>query len=141
MTAQETIEQLKLDLESLPEWEDRYAYIISLADQIAPLPEEYRTDANLVAGCQSRVWLHASLHEGLVVMNVDSDAVIVKGLVGMLMMIFNNRTPEEILNTGDEFVEVLGLSKHLSQNRSNGLASMIKQIRLFAIALTAQHAI
>ncbi|NQW30278.1 MAG: SufE family protein [Ignavibacteria bacterium] len=140
MSNQRVIDQLQLDLESLPDWEDRYAYIISLADRLAPFPEKYRTDTFLVKGCQSRVWLHAEINSGLVTMDADSEALIVKGLVGMLMMIFNNRTPEEILQTTDGFIEVLGLSKHLSQNRSSGLASMIKQIKLFAIAFMAQHA-
>jgi cysteine desulfuration protein SufE len=138
VSIQQTISQLKSDLDALPDWEDRYSYIISLADRLAPLPEEYRVDAYLVSGCQSRVWLHAEMLDGKMVMQADSDALIVKGLVGMLMMMFNHRTPQEIIDTGDEFVELLGLNRHLSPNRTNGLASMIKQIKLFAITLLAR---
>ena len=99
-----------------------------------PLPEEYKTDNNLIEGCQSRVWLHAEVADGKVIFRAESDALIVKGIVALLIKVYSGHTPDEILSSEPYFVEAIGLKEHLSPTRSNGLVAMIKQMRLYALA-------
>ena len=134
MTIAETITDLAEQLEQFPDWEDRYAQIIAMGKHLQPYPEEFRSDDFLVRGCQSRVWLHPSMDQGVVHFDADSEALIVKGLVAMLMKIYNHRTPDEILSVPSDFVSRLGLDAHLSQNRANGLSAMMKQLALYALA-------
>lgn len=134
MTINETIADLARQLEQFPDWEDRYAHIIAMGKELQPYPEQFRTDEFLVRGCQSRVWLHPSMQQGAIRFDADSEAVIVKGLVAVLMRIYNNRTPDEVLSVPAGFVSQLGLDAHLSQNRASGLAAMMKQISLYALA-------
>lgn len=140
MTIEETITNLASKLIELPDWEERYAAIIAMGKGLAPYPEEYRADQFIVSGCQSKVWLHPRMEQGVVVFDSDSDAVIVKGLVAILMQVYSNRTPAEILAAPADIAERLHLEQHLSVSRVNGLASMVKQIRLYALALSLKTA-
>ncbi len=121
----ELVEELNL----LPTWEDRYEYIIEFGKRLAPLPEQYRTEHYLVKGCLSKVWLGSECREGRVTYYADSDALLVKGLVAMLMHIFSGQTVEDILNARIFWVEEIGLNRFLSMTRANGLMAMIRQIR------------
>ncbi len=133
-TIAETIHDLAQRMQSFPDWEDRYAEIIAMGRDLAPYPEEYRTEQFKVKGCQSQVWLHPALVDGAIVFDADSDALIVKGLAAMLMKVYSGRTPAEINAHKDDVADALGLHQHLSPNRANGLASMMKQIRLYSLA-------
>jgi len=123
------------EFSALPDWEERYERLIQLGATLPPFPEEHRVEALKVRGCQSQVWLHARLEEGLLRLEADSDALIVKGLVALLLRVYDGRSPAEVLATAPEFLEALGMREHLSPTRANGLAAMLKQIRLYAIAL------
>lgn len=116
------------------DWLDRYQLLIDLGNEQEPLAEEYKTDNNLIEGCQSRVWLQADLIDGKVVFRAESDALIVKGIVALLIKVYSEHTPDEILASEPYFVEAIGLKEHLSPTRSNGLVAMIKQMRLYALA-------
>jgi cysteine desulfuration protein SufE len=114
-------------------WEDKYKHIITIGKTLPELPEEYRTETNKVTGCQAHVWLHADFKDGLVHFYADSDAMIVKGLIALLLRLFSDRSPQEILETQPDFIQQIGMDRHLSMNRSNGLAAMVKQIKLYAL--------
>ena len=116
------------------DWMDRYSYLIELGNELEPLEEKEKNDQNLIKGCQSRVWLVAERENSHIFFRGESDAVIVKGLVALLLRVFSGRTPGEIFNSNLHFIEDLGLKQHLSPTRSNGLMAMIKQIRLYAVA-------
>lgn len=120
------------------DWLDRYQLLIDLGNEQGPLPEEYKTDNNLIEGCQSRVWLQADLVDGKVEFCAESDALIVKGIVSLLIKVYSGHTPDEILESEPYFVEAIGLKEHLSPTRSNGLVAMIKQMRLYALAFKAK---
>lgn len=134
MTITQTIEQMATSLNAMPDWEERYSAIIAMGKGLSQYPEEHRTEQFKVKGCQSQVWLHPTLRDGIIYFDADSDALIVKGLVALLMKIYNERTPAEILSSKDDVAQQLSLEQHLSPNRANGLASMMKQIRLYALA-------
>lgn len=116
------------------DWLDRYQLLIDLGSGQEPLPEVYKTDNNLIEGCQSRVWLQADFVDGKVLFRADSDALIVKGIVSLLIQVYSGHTPDEILDNEPYFVEAIGLKEHLSPTRSNGLVAMIKQMKLYALA-------
>ena len=116
------------------DWLDRYQLLIDLGSEQEPLPEEYKTDSNLIEGCQSRVWLQADVVDGKIIFRAESDALIVKGIVALLIKVYSGHTPDEILAAEPYFVEAIGLKEHLSPTRSNGLVAMIKQMRLYALA-------
>ena len=120
------------------DWLDRYQLLIDLGGEQDPLPQEYKTDNNLIEGCQSRVWLQADLVDGKVQFRAESDALIVKGIVSLLIKVYSGHTPDEILEVEPYFVEAIGLKEHLSPTRSNGLLAMIKQMRLYALAFKAK---
>lgn len=120
------------------DWLDRYQLLIDLGNEQEPLPEEYKTDNNLIEGCQSRVWLQADFVDGKVMFRAESDALIVKGIVSLLIKVYSGHTPDEILESEPYFVEAIGLKEHLSPTRSNGLVAMIKQMRLYALAFKAK---
>lgn len=134
MSIAQTIHELTQQLNALPDWEERYGAIIAMGKNLAAYPEEFRTEQFKVKGCQSQVWLHPRLEAGTIYFDADSDALIVKGLVALLMKVYNNRTPAEILSSKEDVAQQLSLEQHLSPNRANGLASMMKQIRLYALA-------
>ena len=126
------------EYQALPAWEDRYAKIIALGRSLPPMPEDLKTDDNKVRGCSSTVWLHATSAGGKVVFQADSDAALPKGLVALLLEVYNQRTPTEILAAPPEFIEELGLNQALSPNRANGLSAMVRQLMAYAAALQAQ---
>ena len=121
------------------DWLDRYQLLIDLGSEQPPLEEQYKTDNNLIEGCQSRVWLQADYVDGKVFFRAESDALIVKGIVALLIDVYSGHTPDEILGSDLYFVEAIGLKEHLSPTRSNGLLAMIKQMRLYALAFKAKH--
>ena len=120
------------------DWLDRYQLLIDLGNEQEPLPEEYKTDNNLIEGCQSRVWLQTDFADGKIIFRAESDALIVKGIVALLIKVYSGHTPDEILASEPYFVEAIGLKEHLSPTRSNGLVAMIKQMRLYALAYKAK---
>lgn len=122
------------EFSAFSDWTQRYKHLISLGKNLEPIDEEYKTEDNLVRGCQSQVWLHADTDEGKVVFEADSDAAITKGLVALMVRFYSNRSPEAILQTDPVFVKKIGLQEHLSPTRSNGLAAMIKQMKIYAMA-------
>lgn len=121
------------------DWMDKYALLIELGNSLNSLDEKYKVESNLIQGCQSRVWLHAEEINGRIHFQAESDAVIVKGIIALLIKVLSNRTPDEIIDADLYFVDRIGLNEHLSATRSNGLASMIKQIRFYAMAFKAKH--
>ena len=122
------------EFQGLPGWEERYERLIQLGMALPPFPEEHRVEALKVKGCQSQVWLRARLEEGRVLLQADSDALIVKGLVALLLRAYSGLSPAEILATKPEFVAAIGMREHLSPTRANGLAAMLKQVQLYALA-------
>lgn len=138
MTINETQDEIVDEFSELSDWMDRYAYIIDLGNTLPPFPEADKTPAHLIEGCQSRVWIKADRKEdGKIDFEADSDAMIVKGIVTLLLKVFNGHTPDEILDTDLYFVDKIGLSSHLSPTRSNGLVAMVRQIKNYARAFKA----
>lgn len=136
MTIEQAAQDLVEQFEMLPSWEDRYAHIISYGKTLAPYPEEHRTEAFKIKGCQSQVWLHPTIQDESIHFAADSDASIVKGIIAMLLYVYNDRTPAQILAMKPDFIERIGLTQALSANRANGLSAMLKQIQLYALALS-----
>ena len=122
------------EFSSFDDWMDRYQLLIDMGSEQAPLEDEYKTESNLIEGCQSRVWLQADLVDGKVFYRAESDALIVKGIVSLLLRVYSGHTPQEIQESEPYFVEAIGLREHLSPTRSNGLVAMIKQMKLYALA-------
>ena len=120
------------DFSLLPEWDERYAYLIELGQKMEPLPEIHKTEDNIVRGCQSTVWLLRECQDGRIILQVDSDSLIVKGLAALLMKVFSDQPAEDVLKADLVFFEKTGLDKHLSSQRANGLMAMIEQIKVFA---------
>ena len=137
-TIQEIQDDIIAEFNDFDDWLDRYQLLIDLGGEQEPLPAEYKTDNNLIEGCQSRVWLQADYVDGKVLFRAESDAMIVKGIVSLLIKVYSGHTPDEILASEPYFVEAIGLKEHLSPTRSNGLLSMIKQMRLYALAFKAK---
>lgn len=137
MSLQQRQTDLVREFEGLSEWEDRYKKLIEFGKNLPDLPPEKRLEDYKVKGCQSQVWIHARLEEGQVIFEADSDAILVKGLVAMLLRVYSNATPEEILTTSPEFVKQIGLEGKLSPSRANGLFAMIKQMKFYAMAFQA----
>lgn len=135
MRSDERISKIKHDFQTLQSWEDRYQKIISLGKELPPMEASLQTDDNKVRGCQSQVWLSVQVLEGQFLhFTADSDALIVKGLVALLLYVYQDLTPSEILSTSPQFLKDLGLEQHLSPSRTNGLQSMLKQIQYYAAA-------
>ncbi len=132
--------QIIEDFSFLPEWDDRYAYLIELGQKMAPLPEEKKTEENIVRGCQSTVWLHKDCQGGILHLKADSDSLIVKGLAALLMQVYSGQPADEAATAELTFFDETGLNKHLSSQRANGLKAMIDQIRKFAIPCAAGEA-
>lgn len=138
MTIKEIQEKIIKEFETFKEWMDKYNYLIELSNDLPVIEEKYRTDEYIIKGCQSNVWLYASFKDGVIKFTADSDAIITKGLIALLIRVLSGRTPEEIMNTDLYFIDKIGLKQHLSPTRSNGLLSMIKQMKLYAIAYNAK---
>lgn len=140
MTINEVQDEIIDEMEGMDDWLDRYAYIIDLGNTLPPIPEDLKTPANLIEGCQSRVWIDANhTPDGKIHFEAESDALIVKGIVALLMRVLNDRTPDEILGADLYFIDKIGLSEHLSPTRSNGLVAMVRQIRNYATAFKLMH--
>ena len=139
MSINEKQEEIISEFEMFDDWMDRYQLLIDLGNSQESLDEEYKTDQNLIEGCQSRVWLQADLVNGKVVYKAESDAIIVKGIITLLIQVLSNHTPDEIINAGLYFIDKIGLHEHLSPTRSNGLLSMLKQMRLYALVFKAKQ--
>ena len=134
MTINEAQDDIIAEFGEVDDWMDRYQMLIDLGSEQQPLDERHKTDANLIDGCQSRVWLHAEMREGKLHFDAESDALIVKGIVALLVRVLSDHTPDEILGSDLYFIDRIGLKEHLSPTRSNGLLAMVKQMRLYAMA-------
>ncbi len=139
MTIDQVQDNIIEDFSSFDDWMDKYALLIELGNSLEPLDEKSKTPENLIQGCQSKVWLDADYNDGIVNFKAESDAVIVKGIVSLLIKVLSGHTPDEILNSDLYFIEEIGLKEHLSPTRSNGLLSMVKQMRLYAMAFKAKE--
>jgi cysteine desulfuration protein SufE len=137
MTINDIQDELIEEFELFDDWADKYEYIIDLGKKLKPFPEEAKTEENIIKGCQSRVWLNAKMDGENTVYEADSEAIIVKGLVSMLIRVLSNHKPEEIANADLYFIDKIGMTSHLAQTRSNGLASMVKQMKNYAIAFAS----
>lgn len=134
MTIEEKQDRIIRQFELLGDWPERYKYIIKLGQKLDPLDEQYKIEENLVRGCQSQVWLHTELQDDKIIFKADSDAAITKGLVALMVQFYSGEKPEVILNTNPDFIKKIGMQDHLSPTRSNGLASMVKQMKIYAMA-------
>ena len=134
MTIQEVEQQITEEFDLFEDWMDKYNYIIELGKELPLIDPKYKTQPYLIVGCQSQVWLHASFENGLVYFKADSDAIITKGIVNLLIRVLSGRTPKEIIDAPLAYLDQIGIKNHLSPTRSNGLASMIKQMKLYAVA-------
>jgi cysteine desulfuration protein SufE len=139
MTIKERQDEIIEEFAMLDAWEDKYEYIIDLGKKLAPMPIDQKTDTTKIKGCQSQVWVHAESQDGLVHLNGDSDAMIVRGLVAMVLRVLDGQRPAEIANADLFFPSQIGMDKHLAATRSNGLAAMIKQVKLYGMALSMQE--
>ena len=134
MSIAETEQEIIDEFSMFDQWDDKYQYIIDLGKSLPPMEEQYKTEDRLIKGCQSRVWLHSELKDGKVFFTADSDAIITKGLVALMIRVLSGHTPDEIIAAKLDFIDTIGLTKHLSPTRSNGLLSMIRQMKLDALA-------
>ena len=139
MTINELQNNVIEEFADFDDWMDKYALLIDLGNSLPPLEEKYKTDSNLIEGCQSRVWLQADYVDGKILFKGESDAVIVKGIVSLLISILSDHTPQEILDADLYFIEKIGLKEHLSPTRSNGLVAMVKQMRMYALAFRTKE--
>jgi cysteine desulfuration protein SufE len=132
-------DELIQEFEMFDDWMDKYNYIIELGKDLPMIDPQYKTEEYLISGCQSQVWLHPEMRDGLLFFTADSDAIITKGIVNLLIRVLSGHTPREILENDLSYIDAIGLKNHLSPTRSNGLASMITQIKLYALAYTAKQ--
>lgn len=138
MTINELQDQVIEEFGDFEDWMDKYQLLIDLGNEQLPLDEKDKTEQNLIEGCQSRVWLQAEMVDGKVLFRAESDALIVKGIISLLIKVVSNHTPDEILDNDLYFIDKIGLKEHLSPTRSNGLLSMVKQMRMYALAFKAK---
>lgn len=121
------------------EWDERYQYVIDLGKTLPLIDEQYKSEDNIIKGCQSKVWLHGEQQDGNIVFTADSDAILTKGIIAILIRVFSNQKPADILDADTAFIDEIGLKEHLSPTRANGLVSMIKQIKMYALAFSAKN--
>jgi cysteine desulfuration protein SufE len=140
MTINEAQDEIVEEFSEIDDWMDRYQMLIDMGSEQKPLPEEEKTEQNLIPGCQSRLWLVCDDVDGLLYFRAESDAIIVKGIVALLIRVLNGHTPKEIAEADLYFIDKIGLHEHLSPTRSNGLLSMVKQMRMYALAYEAKEA-
>jgi cysteine desulfuration protein SufE len=138
MTINEIQDEIIEEFDGLDDWMDRYQMLIDLGNEQEPLAEQYKVEQNLIDGCQSRVWLQADLVDGKIHFQAESDALIVKGIVSLLIRVLSDHTPQEILDADLYFIDRIGLKEHLSPTRSNGLVAMVRQMRVYAVAFGAK---
>ena len=134
MTIKEIQEEIIEEFSMFDDWMERYEYIIELGKSIPMIDQQYQTDDNTIKGCQSKVWLHAEENNGKIEFTANSDAILTKGIIALLLRVFSKKTPQEILNADASFIDEIGLKEHLSPTRANGLLAMIKQLKLYALA-------
>lgn len=134
MTITQIQDEIIAEFSMFDDWEQRYEYMISLGRSLPLIEEKYKTGENLIKGCQSKVWLHAELQHGKVIFTADSDALITKGIIAILIRVFSHQEPAAIMEAGTDFIDETGLKEHLSPTRTNGLVSMIKQMKMYALA-------
>lgn len=139
MTINEIQDEIIEEFSLFDDWMDRYSMLVELGNSLEPLDPKYKTDDNLISGCQSRVWITAEYVNGKVIFHAESDAVIVKGIIALLLKVLSNQTPDDIINANLYMVDKVGLKEHLSPTRSNGLVSMIKQIRFYAMVFKTKE--
>ena len=140
MTINEAQDEVIAEFADFTDWMDKYQLLIDLGNEQEPLDERYKTEGNLIDGCQSRVWLQADWRDGAIYFSAESDALIVKGIIALLIRVLSGHTPDEILAADLYFIDRIGLKDHLSPTRSNGLLAMIKQMRVYALAFKAKQA-
>lgn len=138
-TINEIQDEIIDEFSGLTDWMDKYSYIIEMGNALPPLDEKYKTPDNLIDGCQSRVWVNATYDGGVIRFDADSDAIIVKGIISMLVRVLSGQTPSAILDADLYFIDEIGLKEHLSPTRSNGLLAMVKQINMYALAYKAKE--
>lgn len=134
MTINQLQDEIIEEFSAFDDWMDKYSLLIDLGNSLEPLDDKHKVPQNIIEGCQSRVWLNAELNNGIITYQGESDAVLVKGIVSLLIQVLSGHTPDEILNTELYFIDAIGLKEHLSPTRSNGLLAMIKQMKMFALA-------
>ena len=139
MTINEIQDEIIEEFSGFDDWMDKYQLLIDLGNEQAPLDERYKVESNLIDGCQSRVWLQADYADGIITFTAESDALIVKGIVALLIRVLSGHTPQEILDADLYFIEQIGLKEHLSPTRSNGLLAMVKQMRMYALAFRTKE--
>lgn len=139
MTIDERQDEIIEEFSAFDDWMDKYALLIDLGNTQESLDEKYKTPENLIEGCQSRVWLQADYVNGKIIFKAESDAVIVKGIITLLISVLSDHTPDEILNANLRFIDAIGLKEHLSPTRSNGLLAMVKQMRMYALAFKVKN--
>ena len=137
-TINQTQDELIEEFGLFEDWADKYEYLIDLGKKLAPMSDAFKTEENVIKGCQSRVWLHAEKQGDQIVFEADSEAVIVKGMISMLIRVLSHHTAEEIMQADLYFIDQIGMSQHLAQTRSNGLLSMVKQMKNYALAFSAK---
>lgn len=138
-TIKEIQEEIVDEFSMFDDWMQRYEYIIELGKTLPLIDSQYKVDDNLIKGCQSKVWLHAEIRDDKILFTADSDAILTKGIIAILIRTFSNQKPEDVMNADMSFIDEIGLKEHLSPTRANGLVSMMKQIKLYAIALQAKQ--
>ncbi len=139
MSINEIQDEIIEEFSGFDDWMDKYQLLIDLGNEQEPLDEQYKVESNLIDGCQSRVWLQADYQDGVINFTAESDALIVKGIVALLIRVLSGHTPQEILDADLYFIEEIGLKEHLSPTRSNGLLAMVKQMRMYALAFQAKR--
>ncbi len=139
MTINELQDEVIEEFEDFTDWMDKYQMLIDLGNELTPLDEKYKTEQNLIDGCQSRVWIQCDCQDGVLIFTADSDALIVKGIIALLLKVLSGHSPKEILDAELYFIDRIGLREHLSPTRSNGLLAMVKQIRAYAVAYQAKQ--
>ncbi len=138
MSIQEIQETIVEEFGMFDDWMDKYNYLIEISKDLPDIDTKFKTEEYLISGCQSRVWLHSDIKDGKVIFTADSDAIIVKGIIALLVRVMSNRTPQELVETDLFFIDQIGLKQNLSPTRSNGLLAMVKQMKLYAIAYNAK---
>ncbi|NJB37156.1 MULTISPECIES: SufE family protein [Flavobacteriaceae] len=138
MTIQAIQEEIIDEFSMFDDWMQRYEYMIELGKSLPLIDEQYKTDDNIIKGCQSKVWVHAELEDERLLFTADSDAIITKGIIALLIRVFSNQKPKDIMEADTQFIDEIGLKEHLSPTRANGLVSMIKQMKLYAVAYQTQ---
>lgn len=139
MTIKEIQEEIIDEFSMFEDWDERFQYVIDLGKGLPLIEEKFKTEENTIKGCQSKVWVHAEQKEGKVVFTADSDAIITKGIIAILVRAFSNHSPKEILEADTKFIDEIGLKEHLSPTRANGLVSMIKQIKMYALVFQSKN--